>query len=174
MKRFVFIFLILCIFAFSAYAVSDDAVFNLIWKIDGMERLVFGLTTEEPQGYEWIPSSDDNPVFMNNPSRVNENIEVRNITPLYAYCQAYSDNRFNINISGDSFSYGSEVPIPFTISWSGDSVESNGEEKPIFFYEPSEFVYSQSRQLTITSIMPDSAASAGYKGYIKLELEVLT
>lgn len=182
--RKIFILLFIVLAAFPLLANGDvvesdpeqqDAVFTLVWNPNDTAYLVFGLTSQQPQGYTWVPNqSDEADIFVNNPARSGTGFFATNTISLYAFCNAYANVRFNINVSCEPFSNGSGTPIPFTISWDGGGyIESGDEPEVMFNYIPTDGAYSQYRTLTILTQLPESAASMEYRGKVILALEVL-
>lgn len=181
-KIFILIFITLVVFPLLAdgevteSSEQEDATFTLLWNPDDTAYLVFGLTTQKPGGYAWEPSSDSEAdfIYVNNPVRSDSSFFATNITSLYAFCNAYANVRFNINVSSEPFSNGDGTPIHFTTSWDGGGyVESGAEPEVMFTYIPTDGAYSQYRTLTILTQLPNDAVAMGHTGKVKLSLEVL-
>ena len=163
------------------YAVDNTAVFTLNWYGENAQYLRFGFASAPPSFGGVVAAIPD--IRMSDPVRSGSSIEVTNShtgeDSLYAFCEAYSSARFDINISAESFSY-QGGDIPFTVSWNNGSgsVQSHsqngaGDPAPLFTYTPDQGLVSSSVELSVGASLPNKAASGQYTGKIILELEVL-
>lgn len=182
MRKILSVVVVILLASFIYAAVENTAVFTLNWYGEDAQYLRFGFASAPPSFDGDVAEIPD--IMMSNPVRSGSLIEVTNShteeNSLYAFCEAYSSARFDINISAESFSYQSEADIPFTVSWNNGSgsVQSHsqngsGGSAPLFTYTPDQGLFSSSVELTVEASLPDDAAPNRYTGKIILELEVL-
>ena len=150
------------------------ADFGLTWQPSNTQYLRFGFASKLPEGFGGTIESV-NSLSMGNPVRQGADVIVTNTGVLFAFCEAYGNNRFNVKISAQDFALeGQEATIPFTVTWSDGDVESSASSaSTMFSYQPNLGVYSQNRELRISASLPGQASSGEYTGYITLDLEVI-